>query len=67
MGAYFTFILAMVLYPDVQKRAQAAIDEVSGKNRIATIDDFDSLPYIHALVQEVIRWQPVNPLGEFPN
>lgn len=63
MGAYFTFILAMVLYPDVQKRAQAAIDEVSGKNRIATIDDFDSLPYIHALVQEVIRWQPVNPLA----
>ncbi|KAG2087118.1 cytochrome P450 [Suillus discolor] len=57
------FLLAMVLYPDVQKRAQAEIDSVVGRERLPTFEDRASLPYIEAVVRETFRWQPVAPLG----
>ena len=57
------FVLAMVLYPDVQKRAQAEIDSVIGKDRLPTFQDRASLPYIDAIKREVLRWEPVVPLG----
>ena len=53
----------MELYPDVQKKAQQEIDRVTGGNRLPTLDDYDSLPYMRALVKEVIRWAPVAPIG----
>ncbi|KAG2087119.1 cytochrome P450 [Suillus discolor] len=57
------FMLAMVLYPDVQRRAQAEIDSVVGRNRLPTFEDRASLPYIDAVVRETFRWHPVVPLG----
>ncbi|KAG1785858.1 cytochrome P450, partial [Suillus plorans] len=57
------FFLAMVLYPEVQKRAQAEIDSVVGKERLPTFEDRASLPYIEAVMRETWRWQPVAPLG----
>ncbi|KAG1855572.1 cytochrome P450 [Suillus subluteus] len=57
------FVLAMVLYPDVQKRAQAEIDSVIGRDRLPTFEDRASLPYIDAVVRETFRWQPVTPIG----
>ncbi|KAG2090009.1 cytochrome P450 [Suillus discolor] len=57
------FSLAMVLYPEVQKRAQAEIDSVVGKERLPTFEDRASLPYIEAVLRETWRWQPVTPLG----
>ncbi|KAG2068179.1 cytochrome P450 [Suillus decipiens] len=57
------FVLAMVLYPDVQKRAQAEIDAVVGRDRLPTFEDRESLPYINAIVRETFRWEPVVPLG----
>jgi len=57
------FVLAMVLYPDVQKRAQAEIDLVIGRNRLPTFEDRASLPYIDATLRETLRWEPVGPLG----
>ncbi|KAJ8593694.1 cytochrome P450 [Rhizopogon salebrosus TDB-379] len=69
-GAYETtsstlmvFFLAMVLYPDVQKRAQEEIDSVVGKDRLPTFEDRPSLPYIDAVVLETLRWNPILPLG----
>jgi cytochrome P450 len=59
------FTLAMVLYPDVQKRAQAEIDSVVGKDRLPTFDDRASLPYVDAILREVLRWEPTVPLGDF--
>ena len=55
----------MELYPDVQKKAQQEIDRVTGGNRLPTLDDYDSLPYVRALVKEVIRWAPVAPIGTY--
>ena len=56
--------LAMALYPDVQRKAQAEIDAVIGPNRLPDFEDRPSLPYINAVVKEVMRWHSVIPLGE---
>ncbi|TFK36309.1 cytochrome P450 [Crucibulum laeve] len=58
-----SFFLAMTLYPDVLKKAQAEIDSVIGSNRLPDFGDRDSLPYINALAKETMRWQAVTPLG----
>jgi cytochrome P450 len=53
----------MMLYPEVQKRAYAEINDVVGKDRFPTFEDRDKLPYIAAIIQEVMRWAPVAPQG----
>ncbi|KAI0825169.1 cytochrome P450 [Trametes gibbosa] len=58
-----TFFLAMALYPEVQRKAQAELDVVIGQDRLPEFADLDSLPYIHAVVKECLRWQNVFPLG----
>ena len=57
------FFLAMALYPEVQKKAQAEIDAVIGNNRLPDFGDREALPYINAIVKEAMRWQPVTPFG----
>ena len=58
-----TLFLAMALYPEVQKKAQAEIDAVVGQNRLPDFHDRPSLPYINAIVKESSRWNLVVPLG----
>ncbi|VDB91013.1 unnamed protein product [Peniophora sp. CBMAI 1063] len=55
--------LAMVMYPDVQARAQAELDSVVGRDRVPTFEDFPNLSYIRAMVKEALRWRPVDPMG----
>ena len=55
--------MAMALYPEVQKKAQAEIDEVVGPHRLPDFEDRPSLPYINAIVKESMRWQLISPLG----
>lgn len=57
-----TFFFLMATNPSVQAKAQAEIDLVA-PSRLPTLDDYDSLPYIRALIREVMRWGPVAPLG----
>ncbi|KAI9465876.1 cytochrome P450 [Lactarius psammicola] len=57
-----TFFLAMTLHPEAQKRAQAELDVVVG-DRLPTFADKDSLPYVTALMKEVLRWIPVLPMA----
>ncbi|KAH9894363.1 cytochrome P450 [Cubamyces lactineus] len=65
-AAISTFFLAMSCFPEVQRKAQAEIDEIIGHDRLPTLDDRDRLPYLNALVLEVLRWIPVAPIG-FPH
>ncbi|KAJ8588502.1 cytochrome P450 [Rhizopogon salebrosus TDB-379] len=58
-----TFILAMILFPEVQEKALAEIDSVVGTDRLPTFGDRDSLPYIEAIICETMRWHPPVPLG----
>jgi cytochrome P450 len=59
-----SFGLAMMLHPDVQKRAQNEIEQIIGFGRLPTFEDRQSLPYINACVLEVLRWHPSTPLGK---
>ncbi|KII84574.1 hypothetical protein PLICRDRAFT_179390 [Plicaturopsis crispa FD-325 SS-3] len=56
-----TFILAMLYNPEVQKRAQEEIDAVVGHGNLPDFSHQPSLPYIDAIVKEVLRWAPVTP------
>ena len=53
----------MVLYPEVQKKAQSELDAVVGPDRLPDFTDRDKLPYVNALVKELHRWCPVTPLA----
>ena len=57
------FFLALTLFPQVQRRAQAELDTVVGRDRLPTFDDKPRLSYIEALCKELMRWQMVTPLG----
>ena len=57
------FAFAMVLHPHVQQRAHAELDSVVGRDRLPTMADWKNLPYIEALVKELLRWRPVAPLS----
>ncbi|KAK0478627.1 cytochrome P450 [Armillaria luteobubalina] len=63
VASIYAFFKAMLLYPDIQAKAQAEIDAVVGNDRLPRFDDRDHLPYINALALEVIRWHTVEPLG----
>ena len=54
----------MVLFPEVQKKAQAEIDAVVGPNRLPDFEDRPFLPYVNAIIKESMRWQLVAPLGK---
>ncbi|KAF8598568.1 cytochrome P450 [Ceratobasidium sp. AG-I] len=58
-----SFIAAMVLFPEVQAKAQQEIDSVIGLERLPNFTDRDQLPYISNVIKEVLRWQPVLPTG----
>ncbi|KAG2159163.1 cytochrome P450 [Suillus bovinus] len=66
ISAVYSLFLAMTLFPDVQKKAQAEIDAVVGHDRLPSFADRDSLPYTNALVKEVLRWNAIFPTG-FPH
>jgi cytochrome P450 len=56
----------MMLYPDVQAKAQKVLDDVVGRSRLPDFNDLDNLPYIRCLVKETLRWKAVTPLGSAP-
>ena len=62
-SALKTFIRAMVLYPDVQRRAQDEISLIVGNDRLPAFADRELLPYTNAIIKEAIRWESVLPTG----
>jgi cytochrome P450 len=61
--ALIDFVLAMLHAPEAQSRARQELDQVTGGTRLPTFEDRDALPYVKAVVKEVLRWEPVTPLG----
>ncbi|KAF9264300.1 cytochrome P450 [Marasmius fiardii PR-910] len=57
------FILAMLQYPEVMRRAREEIDRVVGTDRLPSFHDRESLPYVDALMSEVWRWGVPTPLN----
>ncbi|KAJ7032289.1 cytochrome P450, partial [Mycena alexandri] len=56
-------MLVMLANPEAQKKAQAEIDSVTGQTRLPDFNDQDALPYVSALVKEVLRWRPATHIG----
>jgi len=56
--------LAMLAYPETQARAQTELDAVVGRTRLPTFVDYPHLPYIRAMVKELLRWRPASPIIE---
>ena len=54
----------MILYPEILHRAQQEIDAVGGRDRLPTFDDADDLPYVEAIIREILRWRPSLPLSK---
>lgn len=59
-----SFFLAMVVHPEVQKRAQEELDHVVGRDRLPEYSDKDNLPYLDGVIRESLRWLPVAPSGK---
>ncbi|KAH9952753.1 CyP450 monooxygenase [Russula dissimulans] len=55
--------VALILYPEVQRRAQAELDLVLSRDRLPVIEDKPRLPYIEAMCKELTRWRMVTPMG----
>ena len=57
----------MIAFPKVQRRAQVEIDAVVGRNlgrnRLPTFADAPRLPYVCAIIKEILRWRPGLPFG----
>ncbi|KAK2037340.1 cytochrome P450 [Colletotrichum somersetense] len=56
-------VVAMVTHPRVMREAQAALDGVVGRGRMPVYADRAALPYVDAIVDEVMRWRPLIPAG----
>ncbi|KAF5367330.1 hypothetical protein D9757_010117 [Collybiopsis confluens] len=63
VSALMFWVLAMVAHPNVQRKAQEELDRVVGRDRLPNLEDRPSLPYIEAIIKEVLRWHPVTPCG----
>lgn len=62
----YAFVQAMVLFPDVQQKAQRELDRVVGPDRLPTMDDEPHMQYIRGCMKESLRWMPTAILG-FPH
>ncbi|KAK7453396.1 hypothetical protein VKT23_011659 [Stygiomarasmius scandens] len=57
------FMFSMIQFPDVQAQAQEELDRVVGRSRLPSFADIKHLPYIQAIVKEILRWRPAVPTG----
>jgi len=57
------FVFNMMIHPEIQCRAQEEIDALTGGHRLPTLEDKASLPYIDALIQELLRWNIIGPFA----
>ncbi|KAF8143725.1 cytochrome P450 [Mycena galopus ATCC 62051] len=61
VSALISFIMLMALHPKVQNTVQHEIDSVA--SRIPRTSDLSRLPYLHAVLKEVMRYAPVGNLA----
>ena len=60
-----SFLIAMSLYPEIQRKAQAEVDRIVGPNRLPDFSDFEESVYIRAIILEAVRWMVILPTGAY--
>lgn len=58
-------MLYMALYPNIQERVHREIDSVLPNGRMPTLDDKHKMPFVEAVLHEVLRFCNIVPLGIF--
>ena len=53
----------MALHPHVVRKAQEELDRVVGNESLPELSDRENLPYISALLTELLRWACPLPIG----
>lgn len=53
----------MALHPTILAKAQAELDRVVGTDQLPEFSHWPDLPYVTAIMLELLRWQPVLPTG----
>ena len=56
LSAIRTMYVAMMSFPEVQLKAQEELDRVL-QGRLPEYNDLKDLPYIAAIVKEILRWE----------
>ena len=56
-------LMYMILYPEVQKAVQKELDAVVGQNRRPTLEDRPNLPYVEAVIHELLRVCSIAPIA----
>ncbi|KAJ9637389.1 hypothetical protein H2204_004813 [Knufia peltigerae] len=51
----------------IKEKAQEELDSVVGHDRLPTMEDFESLPYIRQVTKEALRWLPTAISGAIPH
>ncbi|THU97366.1 cytochrome P450, partial [Dendrothele bispora CBS 962.96] len=59
------FILGVVQSPEILKKGQKVVDDAIGTDRLPDFRDQKSIPYVDALMKEILRWRPITPPGKF--
>jgi len=62
-NSIISLIMAMINFPDAQRKAQEELDRVVGRGRMPTFADMPDLPYIVACAREIQRFRPAIPGG----
>ncbi|KAE8825852.1 hypothetical protein PTNB73_09362 [Pyrenophora teres f. teres] len=62
-ASLMNFFLAMMIFPEIQKKAHEELDRVVGNSRLPVSSDRDNLPYIMGIMKETHRWHPIAPLS----
>ena len=60
-----TFVMASVCYPQTFQKAREEVDRIcdhDGHLRLPVLDDIHQLPYICAIIKELLRWRPIFPM-----
>ncbi|KAF9561001.1 cytochrome P450 [Agrocybe pediades] len=63
VASILTFILMMVVHPEIQHKAYEEVSTVVGPHRLPTVSDCTSLPYLTAVMKEVHRFNPPVPMA----
>ncbi|KIM51186.1 hypothetical protein SCLCIDRAFT_1169199 [Scleroderma citrinum Foug A] len=61
--AIMVLVMAAACFPEAQAVVQEELDNVVGRDRAPTFDDYNALPQIQAYMLECLRWRPVTTLG----